>query len=109
MQPIEIVRGTTNIFNIEVFDSSGNPYEPSDGESLVFGIKKNPEDPEPVFQRVASGGTNGIFTVKIKPSDTEKVSHGSYIYDVGLKSGDDFYNIIEPNMFIIRANVTTRG
>lgn len=36
-QDIEIIRGTTNTFNIEVKDTDGAAYTLASGEKLVFG------------------------------------------------------------------------
>lgn len=108
-QKIEIVRGTTNTFKIAVTDADGREYAPASGETVVFGIKKNPEDMDPLFQITAKIVGTGIFKVDLTPAHTEDLDCGRYWYDVGLQSGEDFYNIIEPNPFIIQPNITARG
>ncbi len=109
-QKIEIIRGTSNTFSIDVVDADGRPYVLGDGESIIFGIKKKAEDPSPIFVKTASAGTiGGNYVVAISPADTADLDCGRYAYDVGLKKGTDFFNVIEPNPFIIEPNVTSRG
>lgn len=109
-QKVEIVRGTTNTFHITVYDYTGMPYTLGDGESVVFGIKKNPEqETTPIFTKVAESIGEGVFSVKLCPEDTTALRCGKYYYDAGLDDGTDFYNIIEPSPFWLVANVTHRG
>jgi hypothetical protein len=108
-QKIEIVRGTTNTFNIAVRDADGREYALADGEKIVFGIKRNLDDPEAIVVKTATAGTDGVYAVTIVPSDTADLDPGRYHYDVGLQSGENYFNVIEHNPFIIQANVTRRG
>ena len=108
MQVIEIVKGTTNVFQVVVFDKFKKKYELSSGEVLVFGIKKDCEQKNPIFQIESTTTDQNENYFKIKPEHTQNLPCGEYVYDVGLVSGSDFYNIIEPNPFIIRENVTVR-
>ena len=107
-QRIEVVRGTTNTFEISVIDSSGGAYALGSGERIFFGIKRKPEDKELIFKKVAEVKGEGLFSVKILPEDTESLNFGQYFYDVGLQQGADYHNIIEPNPFIVLANITSR-
>jgi hypothetical protein len=109
MQAIEIVKGTTNIFQVIVFDKFKKKYEPSSNEVLVFGIKQDCTQKSPIFQIESMIGDDNEIYFKIKPDHTQNLSCGEYVYDVGLVSGSDFYNIIEPSPFFIRENVTIRG
>jgi hypothetical protein len=108
-QKIEIVRGTTNTMQILVYDADGRPYNLASNEKVVFGIKKNPEDAVPLFQITAEIVGDGVFNVVLSPTHTENLDAGRYWYDVGLQRGEDFFNVIEPNPFIIQANITARG
>lgn len=107
-QRIEVVRGTTNTFEISIVDSSGAAYDLGSNEKIMFGVKKNPKDAEMLFMRTAEIVGSGLFKVKISPSDTENLSFGKYWYDVGLQNGEDFYNVIEANPFEIAPNITSR-
>lgn len=108
-QKLEIVRGTSNTFQIEVRDADGNLYAATGGEKVIFGIKCKPEDPETAVVKTASMSAAGIYVVKLSPEDTEALKCGRYFYDVALQSGEDFYNIIESTPLVILANITKRG
>lgn len=107
-QRIEVVRGTTNTFEISIVDSSGGAYDLGSNEKIMFGIKKKPEDKETIFTKTAEVIGSGLFRVTISPADTEALAFGRYWYDVGLQNGADFYNVIEANPFEILANITSR-
>lgn len=107
-QRIEVVRGTTNTFEISIVDSSGGAYALGSNEKILFGIKKKPEDKETIFTKSAEIAEVGLFRVKLSPSDTENLPFGKYWYDVGLQSGEDYYNVIEANPFEIVPNITSR-
>lgn len=109
-QKIEIIRGTSNTFSIEVSDVYGRPYVLEDGESIIFGIKKKPEDDRVIFVKTATASeVEGNYIVSIEPADTAELDCGRYAYDVGLKTATGFFNVIEPNPFMIQPNVTSRG
>lgn len=108
-QPIEIVRGTTNVFQINLTDANGAPYNLGSNEKIVFGIKKNPEAAELLLVKTAEILYEGMYSVKLCPEDTAALHCTKYSYDVGLDTGTDFFNIIEPSPFNIVANVTARG
>lgn len=109
-QKVEIVRGTSNTFQILVYDADGRPYDLGSNERIVFGIKKDPDvETEPMIVKTGEIIGNGMFTVKLCPEDTAELKCGAYFYDVGLDTGTDFFNVIEPSPFQILANVTHRG
>lgn len=109
-QKIEVVRGTTNIFNITVTNAEDGIYELLSGEKLLFGVKKNPEkEVDPIISKTVTAITDGVYVVTIDPEDTASLAFGKYFYDVGLESGSKFYNIIEASPFFVQPNVTKRG
>lgn len=108
-QKIEIVRGTTNTFQIGVTDADGNSYVPETGEKLVFGIKRKPTDIDLVVVKVGEVIGEGLFKVKLNPEDTAEIECGKYYYDVGMDNGTDFFNIIKPSPFDIIPNITSKG
>lgn len=109
LQRIEIVRGTTNTFEITITDSSGAPYNLGSGEKVVFGIKRKAEHEEVVFAKIGEIVYEGLYKVVIVPEDTENLPSGNYYYDVAIESGENFFNVIEPSPFNIVANITSRG
>lgn len=108
-QMIEIVRGTTNTFEITVTDGNGSAYATGSGERIVFGIKRSPADASLLLVKVAQSAGDGRYRVTLKPEDTQGMPFGRYYYDAGLDDGVNFYNIIPASQFFIRKNITSRG
>lgn len=108
-QPIEIIRGTSNTYNITPTDADGNPYTLAVGEKLLFGVKQSTADKEPLFVKVITSGTDGVYPVELEPGDTAELACGRFVYDVGLESGTKFFNIIKPSPFVIQPSVTKWG
>lgn len=109
-QPIKIVRGTTNHINVIVTYRTGQVYEPTDGDRVIFGIKKEPLSTELLLTKVAEYNADGYHTVTLTPEDTEKLSCENYAYDVGLQTAaGDFYNVIEASPFVLMPNITRKG
>lgn len=110
VQCIDIVRGTTLRIQLEIADANGTPRVLNSGERILFGVKKKTADEAAVFILEAEAGeTDGQYTVTIYPEHTMDMEHGRYYYDVGLESGGDFYNVVEPSGFNILPNITKRG
>lgn len=110
VQGIDIVRGRTVPLELEITDANGNLYTLAEGETILFGIKKNPTDDAPIFVKAAEAKTApGAYGVTITPEDTLDLVPGGYYYDVGLETGGDYYTIIEPSPITIQANVTAKG
>lgn len=108
-QRIQIVRGTTNTFEISVVDSAGGAYVLGSNERVVFGVKADPKDRELIITKTAEVKHEGLFQVVLDPEDTADLDFGRYWYDVGLDNGTMFFNIIKPSPFVISENVTFRG
>ena len=108
-QKIEIVRGTTNTINIAVRDSDGNAHMLEAGEVIVFGVKKNYKEEECLILKTITSLVNGVGRLTLAPDDTANLTCGKYVYDVGLKSGANYYNVIEASDFVVSANITTWG
>ena len=104
-----MIRGTTQVFNISVTDANGSPYMLGSGEFLLFGVKAKPEDNEYVVLKPVYSGADGVYTVNIAPEDTINVPYNRYVYDVGVQSGNNYYNIIPTSGFAILPNVTKWG
>lgn len=108
-QDIYIIRGTSNKFSVSVTDATGAPYVLAEGEKLIFGLKQKPTDDVCVLEKPLTGGADGVYTFELTPTDTANLACTRYLYDVGLQSGDKFFNIIEPSTFDVRPNVTKWG
>lgn len=109
MQPVEIVRGTTNSFNITIVDSNGVAYNLGSNEKIVFGVKEKPDDQELLIAKTAEIIGAGLFKVVLNTGDTEQLPPGSLYYDIGLDNGTDLFNVIPISPFMVVQNVTFRG
>lgn len=109
VQKVEIVRGTTNVIQITVTDGYGNLRTLSSGEAILFGVKEKLTDENYIFVRAATAQDLGLYAVELAKEDTAERKLETYWYDVGLQSGDDYFNIIETSPFVITANVTKWG
>jgi len=109
MQKIEIIRGTTNVLQITLTDGDGKLRALSSGEKIIFGLKYKVTDHETIFNRAATTVDLGLYNVELAKEDTAELDPGKYYYDVGLQSGDDYFNIVEPSPFIIQSEVTKWG
>ena len=87
---LEIIRGTTNTIQIDVTDASGAPYALENGEVLRFGVKRNAASSDYLIRKDVAAGT-GSYLVTLMPEDTAVVPLASYLFDVGLQCGSDYY------------------
>lgn len=105
---VEIIRGTTNTFEITVTDDLGELYKLSAQEKLLFGVKKNHTDSDYIIVKSVKAG-DGVYSVTLHPKDTEKCECGKYFYDVSIQANDELFNVIEASSFFIKKNVTSWG
>lgn len=106
-QKISIVRGTTNAFAVAVSDENGDAYTLESGEVLRFGVKKRPGDAQYIFvKETAEANEDGEYDFTVDVDDTSELPFGSYYYDVGLQSGNDYFNVIPASPFEVAYNVT---
>lgn len=107
-QAISVIRGTTNTFTVYVADENGDPYTLAAGEVLRFGVKAVPGEAEYILTKIMTSadaeGDGYVFT--ILPSDTAELGFGSYWYDIGLQSGNNYFNVVPASGFNILYNVT---
>ncbi len=110
VQPIRIIRGTTEIITINIIDENGNVYRLQESDTLRFGVKKHPGDSKYIIIKEQSGSSDvqNEYIFLINPEDTEAISYGTYYYDVGVQIGNSYYNIIECSPFELAYNITNR-
>ena len=107
-QDISITRGRTYIFDIVVIDDD-NPYVLQEGEKIIFGIKKFYTDAVYLYKKIITledSTDTGVYSLKIEPKDTQYLPCVDYCYDVGLKSGNDYFSIIDYSTLKLEKNVT---
>ena len=107
---IEIIRGTTNnlIINI-VSETTGENYEPTPGDRVVFALKRQMTDVAYALVKREIVVNDGTAVITLCPEDTISLYCDKYYYDVALESGDNFYNVIPPTPFYIKNNITAKG
>lgn len=99
---ISITRGDSAIFALAVKKADGEPYEISEGDTVIFTVKKSTYDKEIITQKTV---VNGVIT--INPDDTKNLEYGTYYYDVELTQADGFVStVISPHKFIVEQEVT---
>lgn len=104
---LSVVRGTTNTIRIDVTDANGTPYVLGIGEVLRFGVKRNAASSDYLIRKDITSGT-GSYLVTLMPEDTIGLAVSQYLFDVGLQSGDNYYNVIPATVFNVLGNITKR-
>lgn len=83
---ITMTRGDTFRARLTLKDTTGAVYEPEDGDVLLFTVKRNYNDSQPVIQKEISHET---MLVEILPDETKKLRQPSaLVYDVQLIKED---------------------
>ena len=110
MNDISIVRGTTNTLNVTLKDPDGGAYVLADGEVLRFGVKCSHADREYLIRKdlTSADYKNGVYPVTLRPEDTASLPCCGYCYDVGVQSGEDYYNVIECSTLTVARNITSK-
>jgi len=99
---IEVTRGDTAEFLLDVFLEDGTQYQRESGDQLVFSVKKSKNSENTLIQKEIPE-----FTLRIEGSDTSPLSYGLYWYDVQLTlASGDVYTVIGPARFILSEEVT---
>ena len=106
--PIHIIRGDTTHLNINVLDANGNPWTLASGDRLVFGVKDNTNSTVYRVKKYIDEGT-APFEVVLRPTDTQSLRRGTYYYDVGIQTGEDYYHILPISPFTVNDSVTEWG
>ena len=111
-QPLEIIRGTTRDIAVTIVNSAGDAHTLGNGETLRFAVKKNREDLQPELSKDFGAdeydAANECYVLHIFPADTESMKFGRYYYDIGLQTGDDYYNVVPCSPFDVLPNITAR-
>lgn len=110
---ITIRKGTNKEVVISLQDDTGREYTLSENEHLIFGVKENVYADKYLISKIikndAFNTTQGGYLLEIAPEDTENLSFGQYVYDVGLQKGNGEFHIVVPcDAFIVAETVTER-
>ena len=107
---LEMVRGDTLSFGIEIIDDSGHLVE---ADTIYFSCKKTPEDTEYLFQKSLDDGISvsqtkpNSYVVRVAPEDTEDADLGVYNYDLEIGKNGDIFTVLVGTLKII--SDITRG
>ena len=108
--PLEMVRGRTKAWGLQVKDDDGSALVLEEGQQLIFGLKKNENDENCVLTKVITNSIDGEYYLELQPADTASLAPGRYYYDVSLQQGETvLYTVVEISPFIIKHNVTKLG
>ena len=99
---ISITRGDSAIFALTVKKADGEPYKISEGDTVIFTVKKSTLDDKIITQKKV---VKGVIT--LNPDDTKNLEYRTYYYDVELTQADGFVStVISPHKFIVEQEVT---
>lgn len=107
---ISFVRGTSAGYGIRLRDPNGEALTLTEGQELVFGVA-DAKAPDEILltKEITETAETGYYILQFNPEDTESMNCGDYLYDVSLKDGEHFYNIIEASNFKLRQNIARHG
>lgn len=77
---IHLTRGDSFASEISII-YDGEPYVPSEYDTITFALKKDYEDAEPLVTKTIPHDT---MEIQLDPSDTNTLEHGRYVYDVDI-------------------------
>jgi len=107
---IEIIRGDTPAFTINVTDNGGDAFDLT-SYSMRMTVKRNKADTDtnaiigPKIATIASP-TTGIGVITLSSTDTD-VDPGEYLYDIQINNGSsNVYTIIGPKKFTVIDDIT---
>lgn len=96
---IRITRGDSLTVNVTLTDNDGFPYEPVEGDTVWFTVKKSAVA-EDVLIRKKIDITN--LVLDLVEEDTRDLAFGEYKYEIEVITGqDDHYTVIKNAPFII--------
>lgn len=100
---ITLTRGDTLKTTIAIKDKDGTPYIPSEGDTILFAVKKSIEDIEPIFSVDIPWDT---LLLHIKPEHTKGMDYGTYVYDCSITMANgDIHTFITYTDFILTGEV----
>lgn len=97
---ITITRGDTASFSISITDASGAAYEPQEGDTVTFTVKKSTKTDDILIQKTGTA-------VQLEHEDTADLKYGTYVYDVQLTYASGAIDtFIGPADFVVTEEVT---
>lgn len=98
---IFLTRGDTAELSLSLVDGNGNVYEPTEGDTIYFRLKKYATSTASEVLISKTADLN-LMTISFEPTDTIALSFGDYRYEVELvTSGGSHYTVIADSAFEI--------
>ena len=99
---IQLTRGDSAYFNVEILREDGTMYYREDGDSLIFTVKRSYNSDYEYIQKEIEG-----LVLQLSGEDTGELDYGNYWYDIQLTTTDGgVYTVVGPARFIMREEVT---
>lgn len=94
---ITITRGDTLTFGVK--------FEGVDMvDTAFFSCKKNQYDTDYIFKKALKNGIdfveNGVYRVRVAPSDTAELDVGIYYYDLEIRKNGDVFTVLKGHLKI---------
>ena len=90
--PLEMIRGDTFYLGVQFIGLD------TDIEASRFSIKKSKEDITPLVEKTLGNGISkvedGVYRVRVAPSDTASFEGGVYQYDWEFSVNDDVFTAV---------------
>ena len=99
---IQLTRGDSAVFKVEISLESGASYNREEGDKLVFTVKKSYNSEFAYVSKEVDG-----MILLLEPKDTSGLDYGNYWYDIQLTTVEGgVYTVVGPARFIVREEVT---
>ena len=96
---IRITRGDSLKINVTLTDDNGYPYEPVEGDIILFTVKKSATAQDILIQKEIDIES---LVLDLVEADTENLAFGEYKYEIEVSTvGNDHYTVIKNAPFII--------
>lgn len=105
---LRLVRGSTQMLQIRVWDAQGKPYQKLDGDVIRFGVKPDGEFGRYLLKKDTGELEEGLATITLQPEDTIGMEIGKYHFDIGLQSEGMYFPIVKYSEFILEPNITAK-
>lgn len=100
---ITLTRGDSLYSTVKMKNPGGTDYQPQNGDSVRFALKRFYSDAEPVLIKQIPLDT---LVLHLEPGDTKELEFGSYVYDIELtKANGDVDTFISTAEFILDREV----
>lgn len=100
---ITLTRGDTFAANIGIIQPNGDPYIPSEGDSIRFAMKGSTKDDEVLILKEIPIETMRLV---LDSEDTKDLEFGNYVYDIQLtKSTGEVDTFITKSTLVLTEEV----